>query len=88
MRGKPGIISVGNRHEWPRSLWGWKDWQAEEQAQRWAQPADPAPVVPEPLHTIAPGFGLYRTPSRPRGRGREVDRLLEKLGVQPRRRAR
>jgi hypothetical protein len=80
MRGKPGIISVGNRHEWPTEFWGWRDWEAEEAAQRWARPVDPTPVVPAPLRTIPPGFRLHAGPNRSPDRG-QVDRLLEKLGI-------
>jgi hypothetical protein len=81
MRGKPGVVSVGKRHEVPSTEWGLKDWQAEEQAQRWARPAGAEPVVPAPLRTIPPGFRLHTKPSRSRGRGRQVDRLLKTLGI-------
>jgi hypothetical protein len=80
MRGRPGIISVGNRHEWPTEFWGWRDWEDAERAQRWARPAGAEPVIPEPLRTVPAGFRLYTKPSRSRDRG-QVDRLLEKLGV-------
>jgi hypothetical protein len=29
-KGVPGIITVGNREEWPREYWGSKDWEDEE----------------------------------------------------------
>jgi len=34
MAGKPGIISVGeDRYDWPRELWGSRDWQEEAKLQ-------------------------------------------------------
>ena len=36
-KGMPGIITVGNRREWPRETWGWLDWQREDELQAQAR---------------------------------------------------
>lgn len=83
-KGAPGIISVGNRHEWPREYWGSKDWADEERLQaRLAvgQELGNSGVIPPP--GPQPSFGLFPKPTR-RGAGaqsRAVDKLLEKFGV-------
>ena len=81
MKGKRGIVTVGERrHEWPRELWGWLDWRREEAAQHHIKTlGKPPPVVPDRL--LPPGFGgLYAKPRRGGGR-RDVDRLLDRLGL-------
>jgi hypothetical protein len=84
-RGVPGIISVGNREEWPRELWGSQDWTdeeaflaAREQERRTREEAARAVlgkelrndvVLPPPGPRVAAGFSLFAKP-RPRGRER------------------
>jgi hypothetical protein len=83
-RGRPGILSVGNRHEWPREFWGSKDWANEDrlQAQLGSEPATSF-VIPPPGPKSAVTT-LFPKPSRPEAggaRSRAVDRLLETLGI-------
>jgi hypothetical protein len=86
-RGAPGIITVGNRHEWPREFWGSKDWEDEDrlQAQLGNTSLGASPIVPPPGPQSS--FGLFAKPrrARPDARAEAVDRLLEELGVRPRR---
>ena len=83
-KGAPGIISVGNRHEWPRECWGSRDWEDEERLQaRLAvgQELGNSPVVPPPGPVSS-----FSPLSKPRerevrgARSRAVDRLIQKLG--------
>jgi hypothetical protein len=81
-RGKPGILSVGNRHEWPREEWGWLDWQREEEAQRRLKSLSRPPVQQSPF--LCPGgFELNAKPTGRDARGRGVDAMLKKLGIRP-----
>ena len=50
--GKPGIVSVGNRREWPPELWGSRDWEDEARTQ---QPLGRVPVA-QPRYLFQ-GFG-------------------------------
>jgi hypothetical protein len=81
MKGKPGIISVGDRHEWPREEWGSRDWEEHEAAQRLSEPLDVPPVV-KPPHLLPAGFELHpKKPSRDDERSRTADRVLEQHGI-------
>jgi hypothetical protein len=89
-RGKPGIFSIGNRHEWPREFWGSKDWEDEERLQ--SNPAEALEtwgVIPPPGPQVSPSFSLFprKRPARD-ARGRGVDKLLDELGIEPRGRGR
>jgi hypothetical protein len=65
-KGVPGIITVGNRREWPRETWGWKDWQDEEASEIARNPElNPTVAAPPPGPQIASGFSLF---PKPRGR--------------------
>jgi hypothetical protein len=81
-------------HQWyPRRHWLEEDWQAWEKAGKPKVPRDPVleqqgqPLnqtlsVPPPLVTLSAGFSLHPKKSTARdARGKQVDKLLEKLGV-------
>lgn len=78
-RGKPGIVTVGDRHEWPREFWGSKDWEDEERLH--ANPGrelEAWGVIPPP--GPQPSFGLFAKPRRREANARSdaVDKLIEK----------
>jgi hypothetical protein len=83
-KGVPGVITVGNRREWPSSAWGWKDWEDEERLQaRLNNEIGKSVVTPPPGPEIASGFSLF---AKPRGKSRgarsdAVDKLLDELGI-------
>jgi hypothetical protein len=87
MRGKPGIITVGNRHEWPRSEWGHEDWVAEEAFERlYQRPMGDQVVIPPPAYELPRNFGgLYGNPKAESDadarRRRDADRALKHWGV-------
>lgn len=79
-RGRPGIISIGNRHEWPREWWGSRDWEDEDRLQaKLSKPLGESGVIPPP--GPQPSFSVF---AKPRGReaasfeSRAVDGLIEK----------
>jgi hypothetical protein len=82
-RGAPGIISVGNRHEWPRSCWGSRDWEDEDRLQAQLGGSEASPVVPPPGPTSAVTTLFPKPPRRGVGgaQSRAVDKLLEELDI-------
>jgi hypothetical protein len=84
-RGKPGIISVGNRHEWPREFWGSEDWEAEDRLQAALGIEPGMPVVVPPPGPKSAVTTLFPKPPRRRevgsARSRAVDKLLDRLGI-------
>jgi hypothetical protein len=87
-KGVPGIISCGNRHEWPRSMWGWKDWQDEDRLQAklgMGVELGNSVVVPPPGPQSAMTTPFPPKPRRRREAGgaqsRAVDKLLDELGI-------
>jgi hypothetical protein len=85
------IISVGNWWEWPPSMWGSRDRAQAAQLDVGQQelgktPRSPALTQPP---SLPPGFTLHPKKSTARdARGRAIDKLLDSLGVQSKRRAR
>jgi hypothetical protein len=82
-KGAPGIVTVGNRHEWPREFWGSRDWQDEERLQDQLQQGKElgSLVIPPPSPPVASGFTLFPKPRKREAvsaRSRAVDRLIEK----------
>ena len=81
-RGKPGIISVGNRHEWPREFWGSRDWEDEDRLQaHLGKELETSVVMPPPGPQLSSGFTLLPKPSRREAasaHSRAVDRVIAK----------
>jgi hypothetical protein len=79
-RGRPGIITVGDRREWPRECWGWKDWEDEERLQATlGRDLGASPVIPPP--GPQPSFDPFPKPRGREARGarsRAVEKLIEK----------
>lgn len=69
------VLSVGNRRDYPRWLWGPRDFEREqEEADRIRQPLRHAPGgAPSELK-----FSLFETPVLGGARSRAVDELISK----------
>lgn len=80
-RGRPGVVSVGNRREFPREQWGWKDYEDEANMLASLPKLDVKPVY-QPDVLAPPGFTLFPE-RRPRHDARSpyVTALLKNLGV-------
>jgi hypothetical protein len=76
------VISVGKWWEWPPELWGSRD-RAEAAALQGELGRTPSLGPPQrPVPALPPGFTLHPKPSKARdNRGRQVDRLLGRLGL-------
>jgi hypothetical protein len=78
-KGAPGIIAVGNRHEWPREFWGSRDWEDEDQLQAQLNSSDlGSGVVPPPLPQPISYFPKSRRRATASVRSDAVDKLIEK----------
>jgi hypothetical protein len=81
-----GTRSVGNRRDYPRELWGWRDFEME----RFEQAAAEGPLPHAPART--PGdlrFSLCEPPILGGVRSKAIDEAIAKhVGVRPKRRAR
>jgi hypothetical protein len=80
-RGVPGVVTCGDRREYPREAWGWKDWEDEERLQaQLGKEMGNTPVIPPP----GPQSAVTSLYVKPRGRerrgvqSRAVDKLIEK----------
>ena len=85
-RGKPGVITVGDRRLYPRSEWGHADWEAEDRLEikLSGKQQEMLMGLPPPGPQISSGFRLFPKPEgreAASARSRGVDRLLKKLGV-------
>jgi hypothetical protein len=87
MKPNPNIVSVGDaraRAETPRAWWGRRDYEnhaAEQRAKAQLHAIEPLPGPSVPGNPS--GLRLYDQP-KPRRSPKDVDRLLEKLGIRPR----
>jgi hypothetical protein len=80
-RGKPGIVTVGNRHEFPRSEWGSEDWLREDELQAKLGKSLGDSVVtppPGPSSTVTTLFPKRRRRAGTSAMSDAVDALVEK----------
>lgn len=92
MKYNPNIISVGDDfRDWPKELWGTRDRaraRAEDRARAQLKAMTLRPereFKPLPLGQPVPGVSGFRLYEKPRWSLREIDRRLEKHGVEWRR---
>lgn len=69
------VVSVGNRRDYPRELWGPRDWEAERlESERIGAPLTHSPGgYPPELK-----FSLFETPVTGGARSRALDELVAK----------